>query len=70
MPTTPKTRPESIRFECDALDKRLAREIALRNGGSTMSATLRRLIREEARRLGIYFVQPTQMPAAGQEQGR
>ena len=43
----------SIRFECDELDKRLARAISQRYGGASMSATMRRLIRDEAQRLRI-----------------
>jgi hypothetical protein len=43
----------SIRFECDEQDKALARAISQRYGGASMSATMRRLIREEAARLQI-----------------
>ena len=43
----------SIRFECDEQDKVLARAISQRYGGASMSATMRRLIREEAERLQI-----------------
>ena len=38
----------SIRFECDEQDKVLARAISQRHGGASMSATMRRLIREAA----------------------
>ena len=43
----------SIRFECDEQDKVLARAISQRHGGASMSATMRRLIHEEAARLQI-----------------
>ena len=43
----------SIRFECDEEDKVLVRVISQRYGGASMSATMRRLIREEAERLQI-----------------
>lgn len=47
----------SIRFECDEADKALARAISERYGGASMSATMRRLIREEAERLQIVVKQ-------------
>ena len=55
----PDTRNPSIRFECDEQDKELARAISRRNGGASMSATMRRLIREEAERLQISFYPQT-----------
>ena len=48
-----KSLSPSIRFECEKLDKRLARAISQRYGGASMSSTMRRLIREEAQRLQI-----------------
>lgn len=44
---------ESIRFECSPSDKTLLRKIAIRNGGASMSAIMRRLIHDEASRLHI-----------------
>lgn len=44
---------ESIRFIATELDKSLLNAIAKQDGDSGMSATIRRLIRQEAQRRGI-----------------
>jgi len=44
---------ESIRFVATELDKTLLNAIARQDGDSSMSATIRRLIRNEAKRRGI-----------------
>lgn len=44
---------ESIRFIATELDKTLLSAIARQDGDSSMSATIRRLIRQEAERRGI-----------------
>lgn len=44
---------ESIRFIATELDRSLLKAIAMQDGDSSMSATIRRLIRQEAERRGI-----------------
>lgn len=44
---------ESIRFIATELDRSLLKAIAIQDGDSSMSATIRRLIRQEAERRGI-----------------
>lgn len=44
---------ESIRFIATELDRSLLKAIAIQDGDSSMSATIRRLIRQEADRRGI-----------------
>jgi len=60
------TQNDSIRFECNTTDKDLLRAIAERHGRASMSATLRRLIHEEADRLEII---PEPSPAAANPNG-
>ena len=47
-----------IRLVATEQDKRLLRAISRRNGDAGFSATVRRLIREEALRLGIVEPEP------------
>ncbi|GIK73835.1 MAG: hypothetical protein BroJett021_28230 [Chloroflexota bacterium] len=49
----PKTMNAWIRLVATEQDKRLLNEISKRNGDAGFSATVRRLIREEAQRLNI-----------------
>lgn len=59
---------ESIRFECTPAEKELARQIGIRTGRSGYSATMRRLIIEEAERMNIDIF--TSAPAgAGRKRG-
>lgn len=50
---------ESIRFITTDVDKALLTILAKQDGDSSMSATLRRLIRQEAERRGIPLFTPT-----------
>lgn len=55
---------ESIRFIATESDKSLLSAIAKQDGDSSMSATIRRLIRNEAQRRGIEVIeQPEEQPS-------
>ncbi len=54
----PRVMTSWIRLVATEQDKRLLRAISRRNGDAGFSATVRRLIREEALRLGIVEAEP------------
>ena len=54
----PRVMTSWIRLVATEQDKRLLRAISRRNGDAGFSATVRRLIREEALRLGIVESEP------------
>jgi len=58
-----------IRLVATEQDRRMLEQISQRNGDAGFSATVRRLIREEAGRLGIDqpVAQPATQPARRQE---
>lgn len=57
---------ESIRFIATEIDKSLLATIARQDGDSSMSATIRRLIRQEAKRRGIESVSQPEEAAVPQ----
>lgn len=59
-----KTMTEWIRLVATEQDKALLDEISRRNGDAGFSATVRRLIREEAQRLGIWQPANSQQEAS------
>ena len=54
----PRVMTSWIRLVATEQDKRLLRAISRRNGDAGFSATVRRLIREEALRLGLMEPEP------------
>lgn len=57
---------ESIRFVATEQDRALLDRIAKQDGDSSMSATIRRLIRNEAKQRGIEVVEVGSQPADNQ----
>lgn len=53
MTLTTSSLTEWVRCLVSPQDKAILRELAQRNGSASESATIRRLIREEAQRLGV-----------------
>lgn len=56
-----------IRLVATEQDRQMLLKISERNGNAGFSATVRRLIREEAQRIGLSAAQPDQHPSPPEE---